>query len=169
MTENFDVQNGTDGAKAQEQASQIKLPFDREDISGWIDRLEIRLEFATVKSQWLKRVCLENMLPADIYHCIKDLCAKRQTDAGNDIYLQCKKRLLKVHGKKPEDDFTEALKITLDGGPPSDAAKKIVAKICKKAKPLEDCCCGPICSKIWRDLLPPLVRAQVAPLNFTTQ
>ena len=68
----FEDQDETDVTGAGAEARNIKLDFDRQDVKSWLNRFEIRIEFAGVRSQWLKRLCLENLLPQDIANCCKD-------------------------------------------------------------------------------------------------
>ena len=170
MSEDFDKQNEADEKDAGKQAQQIHLPFDRaeDDLDYWLQRLEARLEFAGVKSQWLKRICLENLLPPDYSTCIKDLLAKKKTGAGNTIYFECKTRLLKVHGKKPETNFIEAQNMVLTDLP-STAGKKMRDLICQQSTKLTNCCCATTLGVHWRALLPPLVRASMAGHCLKTQ
>ena len=165
---NFEDENGTDANDAQQKMSQVKLEFDRKNIKKWIKRLEIRLEFCGVKSQWLKRVCLENMLPATYCECIGELFEKEKSEAGETIYKECKTQLLKVHGPRAEDDFGKAQTMVLTGLP-SDAAKKLKELICQKTHKLDECCGATAISKLWRDMLPRDVKNAVANLDLTTQ
>ena len=68
----YDVTDTADETSAQQEARAIKLAFDRQDVKAWLTRFEIRLGFAGVRSQWLKRLCLENVLPEDIASSCKD-------------------------------------------------------------------------------------------------
>ena len=99
---NYDVADEADIKDAQAEARHIKLSFDRKDPKSWFQRLEIRLEFAGIKSQWLKRLCLENLLPEDIAHCCKDYFSKPKTECTGDlvlIYKKCKTRILETWTK----------------------------------------------------------------------
>ena len=164
----YDVADETDLKDAALEARSIQLKFDRKDIKAWLQRLEIRLEFVGVKSQWLKRLCLENVLPEDIAHCCNEYFVKTKTNAGAHIYKDCKVRLLKVHGPKPEEDVKKALGYVLTG-PPSEGAKDLAQLICTKDKKLTDCCCAKTVGALWRELLHPTVRAAVAGLDLKTQ
>ena len=167
---NYDETNAADDAGAAAEARNIKLAFDRKDIKAWLTRLEIRLEFAGVKSQWLKRLCLENILPEDVAHTCKEYFCKPQTDAGTHIYKDCKNRLLEVYGSKPEEDFLKADNYVM-AGLPSQAAKDLRDMMCQNATKLETCCCSVGVGARWRNLLPPEVKAQVAgmPLKKKTE
>ena len=55
---NYDVADAEDLKDAALEARAVKVTFDRKDVKAWFQRLEIRLEFAGVRSQWLKRCAL---------------------------------------------------------------------------------------------------------------
>ena len=168
VVKNYDEQDELDAKDAHTKAGQIKLELDRKNIKKWLKRLEIQMEFCGIRSQWLKRVCLENLLPSDLCECINDIFEKEKTEAGQHIYKDCKQQLLKVHGPKPEDDYAKAHAMVLVGLP-SDAAKKLRELMCKKGhKKLGDCCAAPGISRVWRELLPQDVKNQVAAFDLTT-
>ena len=166
----FDVDDGTDGKDAGAEARQIKIDFDRKEVKAWLQRFEIRHEFAGVKSQWLKRLCLENALPQDIAHCCKDLFSQTKAEAsagGALVYKECKKRLLKVYGPQPGEDFNKAIQIIMTGLP-SQAAKDIRDFMCSKAKKFDGCCCATAVSVHWKALLHPQARAALANMDLKT-
>merc|ERR1711917_65481 len=107
---------------------------------------------------------LEANLPPDVNETIKDLLVKEENEAGS-VYKDCKARILKIFGHKPEEDFTLALKMTMEGLP-SQAARRVKGLICKRNF---DCCCPAVVGKIWRDKLPEAVRLAVASHNLKTQ
>ena len=96
--------------------------------------------------------------------CISDLLMKDKSEAGADIYKQCKVKLLQVHGPRAEDDFAKAQALVMTGLP-STAGKRIKELICKKDF---KCCCPAIVGKIWRDLLAKDVRTAVASYDLAT-
>ena len=81
------------------------------------------------------------------------------------IYKKCKARLLEVYGPKPDEDFKKGLAVVMTGLP-SEAAKDIRALLCEKDPPLKNCCCHKSVGSIWRDLLPPTVKAAVAGMDL---
>ena len=169
----FDIQDEADEGTAQVEARAIKLDFDRKDIKGWLHRLEVRLEWAGVKSQWLKRLCLENMLPQDIAHPCNDLFGLTKTEAAaeastKNIYKVCKDRLLKVFGPKPKENYRKAMTIVLTGLP-SEAAKEIRTLICEKKPPLVNCCCATSVSEKWENILPQEVKVAIAGMDFKNE
>ena len=167
----YDVTDTADETSAQQEARAIKLAFDRQDVKAWLTRFEIRLEFAGVRSQWLKRLCLENVLPEDIASSCKDYFSMPKsecTGASANIYKLCKSRILEVYGPKPEEDFDKALTIVMTGLP-SAAAKEIRDLICDQKVKLTNCCCAKQVSATWKKLLPAHVRAQIAGMDMKTQ
>ena len=170
----FMDQDETDGTKALSNVQGLKFEFDRHDIKTWLRRFEVRLEFLEVKSQWLKRVALENAIPVDVATSCNDLFdrTKTQVNAETDseaklIYKMCKNRLLKIYGPRPEEAFEQALKLTLVGLP-SDAAKKIRSLVCPANPPMKGCHCHIPISSIWRKLLPKDVRGAVSNMDLVT-
>ena len=63
MAEAFDVENGTDGDKALDKLGTIKCPFEKTDVEFWFCELESQMEIIGVKSQWVKRIALQQFLP----------------------------------------------------------------------------------------------------------
>ena len=164
----YDVEDGTDAKDAGVEARAIKFDFDRNDITSWLQRYEIRLEYAGVKSQWLKRLCLENVLPQDVASVCKDYFSKTKTQAAeNDakIYHQCKLRLLEKYGPKPEENFQKALKIVMTGLP-SQAAHELRDMICQKATKFDVCCCKYQVASQWKSILPSYIKAHISHLDI---
>ena len=131
----------------------------------WIRRLEIRMQAANIKSQWWKRITFETNLPPDIGHKLKDLFAKEEGEDAQ-IYKTCKTRFVKLYAPKHEDDVKKARSLVMTDTP-SEAAKELRELLCKKPKHLEGCCCGPIVTSFWRDLLPEPVRQAVANMDLS--
>ena len=170
----FMDQNDIDGTKALSNVQGLKFEFDRHDIKTWLRRFEVRLEFLEVKSQWLKRVALENALPIDVATTCNDLFDRTKTQIAAEtaqedklIYRKCKLRLLKVYGPKPEEAFEKALALTMTGLP-SEAAKEIRSLVCPGVPPMKDCHCHIAISSIWRKLLHRDVRGAIANMDLQT-
>ena len=166
----YDVGDGVDGENANAESRTIKIEFDRKDVKGWFQRLEIRLEYAGVQSQWLKRLCLENILPQDVAHCCKDYFSLSKTEAsanGALVYKNCKTQIIKVFGPNPEEDYLKALKIVM-AGPPSQAAKDMRDLMCQKKQKLQGCCCATAVAAKWKQILPTQVRASIAHMDMAT-
>ena len=162
----FADENGTDPADVAAKADTIKVPYDPKDPVYWFRRLEIQMEIRTIKSQFWKRIVLEANLPADINETIKDLLIKEKNSEGAaTVYKDCKARLLKVFGPKPEQDVTLAMGLVMTGLP-SQAAKRVRELVCKQNF---DCCCPATVGKIWRDMLPKDVKLAVASYDLRTQ
>ena len=162
----FADENGTDPADVAAQANTIKVPYDSKDPIYWFRRLEIQMELRSIKSQFWKRVVLEANLPADVNETIKDLLIKeRNSEGAATIYKDCKARLLKTFGPKPEQDFKLAMGLVMTGLP-SQAAKRVRELVCKRNF---DCCCPATVGKIWRDMLPKDVKLAVASYDLRTQ
>ena len=159
----FAEENGIDPEDVHTKAATIRVPYDKNDPIYWFRRLEIQMEIREIQSQFWKRIVLESNLPPDINETIKDLLVKERNEAGS-VYKDCKARILKIFGPKPEEDFTLALKMTMEGLP-SQAARRVKGLICKRNF---DCCCPAVVGKIWRDLLPQAVRYAVANYNLAT-
>ena len=162
----FDRENKADVEGAQNRLFDIaKIPFDPDDLVGWLDRLEIRAEAYGINSQWTKRMLLELALPSNLGNSLGTLFKKRKTAAGDQIYYECKQLLLKIHGPNPDANFKLALSLVMTG-PPSTAAIRLVSLICKKSKPFDGCCCATAVSSIWRDMLPAQIKAQIASMDL---
>ena len=162
----FADENGPDPADVHTKAATITVPYDKNDPIYWFRRLEIQMEIREIQSQFWKRIVLESNLPPDINETIKDLLIKERHDKNaGTIYRDCKARILKIFGPKPEEDFTLALKMTMTGLP-SQAAKRIKELVCKRNF---DCCCPAVVGKIWRDMLSKDVRVAVASYDLAKQ
>ena len=46
----YDIEDAADAKDTQTEARGIKCDFDRKDIKSWLQQLEIRMEFAGIKS-----------------------------------------------------------------------------------------------------------------------
>ena len=160
----FAEENGVDGEDVYTKADGIKVPYDKNDLIYWFRRLEIQLQIRKVKSQFWKRVVLEANLPPEVNETIKDLLIKEEVDSAT-VYKECKARILKIFGPKPEQDFTLALGLVMTGLP-SQAAKRVKELVCKRNF---DCCCPAVVGKIWRDMLPKDVRVAVASYDLAKQ
>merc|ERR1712026_566470 len=134
----FADENGPDPEDVYAKADGIRVPYDKNDPIYWFRRLEIQMEIREIQSQFWKRVVLETNLPAEINETIKDLLIKeRNSEGAATVYKDCKARLLKVFGPKPEQDVTLAMNLVMTGLP-SQAAKRVRELVCKRNF---DCCC----------------------------
>ena len=164
----FADENGPDPADVHTKAATIRVPYDKNDPIYWFRRLEIQMRIRKIQSQFWKRIVLESNLPPELNETIKDLLIKEEDDIeAGTIYRDCKARILKIFGPKPEQDVTLALSLVMTGLP-SQAAKRIRELICTAPK-FADCrCCPAVVGKLWRDLLPQAVRYAVANYNLAT-
>ena len=160
----FADENGADPTDVAAKANTITVPYDPNDPVYWFRRLEIQMELRDIRSQFWKRIVLEANLPPDVNETIKDLLVKERNEAGS-VYRDCKARILKIFGPKPEQDFTLALGLKMTGLP-SQAAKRVRELVCKRNF---DCCCPAVVGKIWRDMLPKDVRVAVASYDLAKQ
>ena len=168
MAEAFDIQNDTDGDKAQEHARGIRVEFDTNDVKFWFSQLEGELLMATVKSQWLKKTVLQRNLPTKQKEDVKALLVLEKEEAGNDIYKRIKSELLRIYSPKPSDSYRKALTRQMVGLP-SQLGHQIVDDICKKAAKLTGCCCAAAAQALWSIQLPVHVRQHISNMEFTAQ
>ena len=143
IMEDFDVENGVDAEKALDKLGSLKVPFDKEDLEFWFSELEGQLEVIGVKSQWLKRIALQQFLPIEIRTEVKSLLKLPKASAGTDIYKRIKTELLDLFGPKPEDAYIRA-KNRVMHGKPSQLGKALIEDVCRKDKKLDGCCCANI-------------------------
>ena len=161
----FDRENGVDAEKALDKLGGIKVPFDQSDIEYWFCELEGQLETIGVKSQWVKRIALQQFLPVEVRAEVKSLMKIQKSAAGDDIYKRIKTELIDLFGQKPEDAYIRA-KNRVMTGKPSQLGKAIIEDLCDKDKKLDGCCCSKITWGMIRDQLPVVVRNHVAELKF---
>ena len=165
MAEAFDVENGVDSEKAMDKIGGVKCPFEKDDIEYWFCELEGQLEVIGVKSQWLKRIALQQLLPVEIRQEVKSLLKLSKPNAGTDIYLRIKNELIELFGQKPEDAYLRA-KNRVMSGKPSQLGKALIADLCKCDQKLNGCCCDRIVWGMFREALPVVVRNHIAELAF---
>ena len=121
-----------------------------------------------VKSQWMKRIVLQRLLPKKVAKNVKGLLSKSKTEAGNTIYKDIKDRLLQIMGPKEQDLYRKASSLVMVDTP-SQLARSMVDLLCKCGPNslLNGCCGETIISGMWRDKLPDPVRAAVASLKLS--
>ena len=165
MAEAFEDENGTDAEKAMDKLGSIKVPFDKEDLEFWFSELEGQLEVIGVKSQWLKRIALQQFLPVEIRSEVKSLLKLTKANCGDDIYKRIKVKLMELFGQKPEDAYIRA-KNRVMTGKPSQLGKLILEDLCDKDKKLDGCCCAKTVWGMYRENLPVVVRNHIAEMAF---
>ena len=167
MTEDFETANGTDDGDINSKLASVKLTFDETgNVIFFFTQLEMRLEHAGVRSQWLKRIGLHNTLPNHVQEEVMEILSKPKSKAGDQPYLKLKTRLLELYGPKETEVYDRAAALTLTGKP-SQLAVKIIGLLCENEPPLTGCCCHKTVSGLWRKQLPPAVKAAVASSKLT--
>ena len=68
---NYDMQSEEDDAGAIQNARDVKLPFNRQDVRLWFSLVESKMQFAGIKKQWSKRQVLVQLIPADLHNDFK--------------------------------------------------------------------------------------------------
>ena len=165
IMEDFDTENGQDGAKASELGRTIKVEFSATDIKFWFAELEAEMTMASVKSQWLKKTILQRNLPTKQKEDVKSLLTLTQLQAGENIYQKLKNELIRIYAPKAKDAYCKALSRTMVGLP-SQLGNQLVDDVCKRANKLEGCCCASAVEALWQLQLPVSVRAHVSNMEF---
>ena len=161
----FDAENGVDGDKAQDHARHVKIEFDQNDVRFWFSQLEAEMEMGDIKSQWLKKTVLQRNLPNKQREDVKAYLILPKTQAGENIYLNIKNRLIKIYAPKPADSYNKALTRAM-AGLPSQLGLQIVDDICEKPDKLNGCCCAKAALAIWSQKLPVNIRAHISQKEF---
>merc|ERR1712219_14038 len=117
MATNFDMEDKADDKDSQQKVSNLKLEFDRTDVTFWFAQLEMHLSTAGIGAQWTKRLLLHKLLPSDVVMELKDLLRKDKSQAGATPYKDLKDRIVETFGTKPEDAYQEAKDFLLNGKP----------------------------------------------------
>ena len=165
LAENFDVENGTDGAKAIEHTRDLKIEYAPEDVAFWFIQLENEMITCEVKSQWLKRVVLVKNLPTKVQSDVRSLLILQKAQAPTDLYKQIKDEILRIYAPKKEDTYKKALSRVLVGLP-SQLGHTLVNDICDKSPKLTGCCCSKAVFTLWNLQLPLGVRSMISNLEF---
>ena len=84
-----------------------------------------------------------------------------KTEAGQHIYLDIKRELIRIYAPKPSDSYRKALTRTMVGLP-SQLGYQIVDDVCRKPQKLVGCCCAGAALAIWTLQLPVNVRAHIS-------
>ena len=88
----YDQQNTADGEKASELARSVRVEFDSTNIKFWFSQLEAEMLMAGIGQQWLKKTVLQRNLPNKQKEDVMAYLTLTQTEAGNRIYHEIKKR-----------------------------------------------------------------------------
>ena len=89
-----------------------------------------------------------------------------KAEAGNAIYLNIKKEIIRIYAPKPSDSYRKALTRTMTGLP-SQLGHQLVNDMCKKSAKLSGCCCAAGVQTLWTDKLPVNVRGHISNDEFT--
>ena len=164
----YGAENKADGEKAQEHARHIKVEFEPADIKFWFSQIEGEMLMAAVNSQWLKRTILQRNLPNKQKEDVKAFLELTKTQAGDTIYLDIKKELLRLYAPKPCDSYRKALTRQMVGLP-SQLGAQIVDDICRRPSKLNGCCCAGAALALWSLQLPANIRAHISNKEFNHQ
>ena len=162
---NYDQAHEEDDPGAIQNARDVRLPFNKHDVSLWFSLIESKMQFAGLKNQWSKRQVLVQLLPADLHNDFKRYLVQQESDTNNDAYYQLKKAIIKRMGPKRADGFDKAIARVMNGTP-SQLGLQIINDICPSVSPLTGCHCADVVLGIWRRSLPVNVRNSVADMDF---
>ena len=164
---NYDMQSEEDDANAIQNARDVKLPFNRQDVRLWFSLVESKMQFAGIKKQWSKRQVLVQLIPADLHNDFKQYLIQQEDQAGNLPYYTLKAAIVKQFGPKRADGFDKAISRVMNGTP-SQLGRQIVNDICPDVNPLTGCHCADVVLGIWRRSLPQVVRNAIADMDFNS-
>ena len=68
---NYDQQNEDDDQGAIQNARDVKIPFNKNDIKLWFSLIESKMQFAGLKKQWSKKQVLIQLIPAEFHSDFK--------------------------------------------------------------------------------------------------
>ena len=166
MATNFDREDKADPADVYAKTAHIRVDFNRNNVHFFFIQLEMLLESAECGSQWMKRLVLQRSLPSTVVEDLQDIFSKGKVQAGATAYIDAKTRILELYAPRAEDKWKKAKDMLLLDEKPSQLCRKLIQVLCPKHPTMVDCCAEPIISGMWRDQLPPLVKAAVANLTL---
>ena len=164
---NYDMQSEEDDAGAIQNARDVKLPFNRQDVRLWFSLVESKMQFAGIKKQWSKRQVLVQLIPPDLHNDFKQYLIQQEDAAGNLPYYTLKAAIVKQFGPKRADGFDKAISRVMNGTP-SQLGRQIINDICPDVNPLVGCHCADVVLGIWRRSLPQVVRNAIADTDFNS-
>ena len=163
---NYDMQNADDDEGAIQNARDVKLPFNKNDIMLWFTLVEGKMQFAGIKKQWSKRQVLVQLIPPEYHSDFKQYLVKQETEAGNVPYHTLKTAIIKKFGPRRAEGYDKAVSRVMTDSP-SHLGQQIISDICPNVDPLTGCHCADIVLGIWRRALPLVVRNAIADMDFT--
>ena len=119
------MENGQDPDNIHTKLQSITLEFDHQDIPYWFSQAEMQMEICGIKSQWMKRIILQWLLPKKVAINVKGLLSKSKTEAGNSINKDIKDRILQILGPKEQDLYRKANSLVMVDTP-SQLARTMV-------------------------------------------
>ena len=165
-TVNYDKQNLEDDEGAIQNARDVKLPFNKNDILLWFTLIESKMQFAGLKKQWSKRQVLIQLIPPEHHSDFRHHLQLQETQAGQQAYFDLKSAIIKRFGPKQADGFDKAISRVMGSEGPSHFGRQIMSDICPEFKPLHGCHCAGTVLGIWRRGLPSIVRTSIADMAF---
>ena len=93
---NYDAASGEDDAGAIQNARDVKLPFNKNDILLWFTLIESKMQFAGLKKQWSKRQVLIQLIPPEFHNDLKQYLILQEDDAGDLPYKTLKDAIVKL-------------------------------------------------------------------------
>ena len=160
----YDTENGTDTADAPTKANGIKLEW-KSDVKFWLQTLEAKMKMAGVKSQYTKMQVVSCLLPANVADQVKHLLRISEEENTDACYKNVKTYLLELYGAKDDDVYYKAKNMMLTTTP-SHLARQLIDIVCPQHPTLQNCCCTPILTGMWKDKLPEQVRIQLSGLSL---
>ena len=146
---------------------EIKIKFDKSDISYWFNSVEAQMKKYGINSQWSKKDAIAALLPEDVLEECKPILRLQEADAGPAIYKKLKTELLDLYGPRDEDVFKKAIALRLGNDRPSALGKRLIHIICPGAKPMDGCHCSKIIFGFWEAQMPPSIKISLADKKFT--
>lgn len=122
-TMDFEKEDGADPTDVYAKTGHIKVDFNRKNVRFFFIQLEMLMESAECKSQWMKRLVLQRNLPSDVVEDLQDLFSKGKTAAGATAYYDTKQRVIELYGERPEDRWKAAKGMMLLDKKPSQLAR----------------------------------------------
>ena len=164
---NYDAATGEDDAGAIQNARDVKLPFNKNDIQLWFTLIESKMQFAGLKKQWSKRQVLIQLIPPEYHSDLKQYLILQEDAAGDLPYKTLKDAIVKLLGPKSKADGYDRAVGRVMTGSPSQLGRQIMNDICPEVNPLAGCHCAGIVLGIWRKSLPTVVRNHIADMEFS--
>ena len=145
---------------------ELKVKFDRHDVTYWLNTSESDMKKYGINSQWSKKSALVSMLPDDVIEELKPILRLSEEDQGPHIYKDLRQELLLLFGPRDEDAFKKAIALRLTGRP-SALGKRLTHIICPGARPFRTCHCARIVYGFWEAQLTAPIKTALTGKRFT--